>query len=88
LRWSSDEAPTDYVVLEVRDTGVGMDKETKEQIFDPGFSTGQDGTGLGLAIVRKVVRDHGGHVEVESEPGVGSAFCIYLPVETGSPHSA
>ena len=84
LRWSSDEAPTDYVILEVRDTGVGIDKDTKEQIFDPGFSTEKDGTGLGLAIVRKVVRDHGGHVEVESEPGVGSAFCIYLPVESNS----
>lgn len=82
LRWTPEEEPADYAVLEIQDTGEGMDAETRAQIFEPGFTTMEEGTGLGLAIVKKVVADHGGHVAVESEPGVGSAICIYLPVST------
>ncbi len=72
-------SPRDYAEIEVQDTGVGMTAATRERLFEPGFTTSDDGTGLGLAIVQKVVRDHDGHIEVESESGVGSAFCLYLP---------
>lgn len=80
LQMSPDAGPDDYVVLEVRDTGTGMKNATQQHLFEPGFTTDEDGTGLGLAIVKKIVDDHDGHIEVDTDPGIGSAFCIYLPV--------
>lgn len=80
LLFSSDPTSRDYVVAEVMDTGTGMDKATQARAFEPGFTTGDRGTGLGLSLVEKIVTDHGGHVEVESEAEVGTAVCIYLPV--------
>lgn len=74
--------PRDMVRIEVMDTGTGIDEKTRQQLFEPGFTTREEGTGLGLAIVRKVVSDHDGTIEVESEPGVGSVFCILLPLYT------
>jgi len=69
----------DYVVLVVRDTGVGMDGETVRKVFDPFFSTKFLGRGMGLAAVQGVVRGHMGAIAVESRPGGGSCFSIYLP---------
>ncbi len=71
-----------YAVLTVRDTGHGMDRQTLERIFDPYFSAWEsdEGTGLGLAMVHGIVRNHGGWVDVESEPGHGTTFTVYLPV--------
>jgi len=69
-----------YVRVTVRDTGTGMDPETTRHIFEPFFSTkGLKGRGLGLASADRTVQAHGGHIEVDSLPGCGTTFMIYLP---------
>ena len=75
-----------HVKLTVRDTGCGIDAATLERVFEPFFTTkpvGQ-GTGLGLAVVHGVMRTHMGTVDVQSTPGVGSAFTLYFPVAEGA----
>jgi len=63
--------------MEIRDSGPGITREHAKRIFEPFFSTkGKQGTGLGLAIVREIMRQHGGSVSVESEPGRGAAFIL------------
>ena len=69
-----------YMRVMVRDTGTGMSADRCREIFTPYFTTHQDGTGLGLAIVKEVVNDHGGVVTVDSQPGQGSTFAVYLPI--------
>ena len=77
---SFDIKPGDYVLVTVSDTGIGMNKETKEKIFDPFFSTkGTEGTGLGLSQVYGFVQQSSGKVQVYSEPEAGTKLVLYLP---------
>ncbi len=69
----------EYVVVCVKDTGVGIDKEVLQNIFNPFFTTKDKGTGLGLMVSQGIVQDHEGWIEVESELGKGSMFKVYLP---------
>ncbi|WP_457573062.1 hybrid sensor histidine kinase/response regulator [Desulfolithobacter sp.] len=74
-------APGHFICLEVGDTGHGMDREIREKIFDPYFTTRKhgEGTGLGLSIVHGIVQSLGGHLAVYSEKGIGTTFHVYLP---------
>ena len=76
--------PGRYVQLAVADTGVGIAREHLAKIFDPYFTTKEQGSGLGLASAYSIVRKHGGHIMVESEPGKGTVFRLWLPAVLGS----
>lgn len=82
LKGREGTKPGPYALLSVSDTGMGMDEETMQKIFDPFFTTKEvgKGTGLGLSMIYGFVTQHGGFVDVRSQPGQGSTFRIHLPL--------
>ncbi len=87
LRHGYEDIPAgDYVTIEVTDTGCGMNDQTISRIFEPFFSmkapSERSGSGLGLSVVRGLVKDHAGFLDVQSVPGNGTTFTVYLPSAT------
>jgi signal transduction histidine kinase len=66
-------------MLTIADNGIGMDSEERARIFSPYFTTKKSGTGLGLYIAQKIIKDHGGRIQIESQKGKGTAFTITFP---------
>jgi len=72
-----------FVAISVRDSGVGIPPENMKKLFEPLFTTKAKGIGLGLAVSQKLAEANGGRIEVQSEPGVGSTFTLWLPIQGG-----
>jgi signal transduction histidine kinase len=78
-----------WVKISIGDTGVGITEESRKRIFEPFFTTKRigEGTGLGLAICKKIIKEHAGRLDVESQVGKGSTFYILVPAYRGNePH--
>ncbi len=77
-----------FAAVAVSDTGRGIAPEHLPNIFRPFFTTKGHGTGLGLSLARRIVEDHGGHIEVSSQPGAGTRFTVWLPLRKPAPAGA
>jgi signal transduction histidine kinase len=88
LELRAETAGPGQVRFRVKDSGVGISERDLERIFEPYFSTKEAGVGLGLAITQRIIQDHGGRIEVFSQSGAGTEFCLVLPVEGPAPMAA
>ena len=68
--------------ISFKDTGCGISKDAMDKVFNPFFTTKSEGTGLGLAIAHKIIENHHGTIEVESQEGKGSIFSVYIPINS------
>lgn len=78
----NDSKNMELMEISFRDTGCGISKDAMDKVFNPFFTTKQEGTGLGLAIAHKIIENHDGTVEVESQEGKGSVFSVYIPINS------
>jgi two-component system sensor histidine kinase HydH len=76
------------VRIDIRDTGSGIAENQMENLFEPFYTTKASGTGLGLPLVLNTIQSHGGTIGVQSTPGKGTVFSLYIPVEAQSPQQA
>ncbi|HDI52121.1 hypothetical protein DRQ00_02950 [candidate division KSB1 bacterium] len=76
----STDLVDEQVLIEISDNGAGMTKETLENMFNPFFTTKSGGTGLGMAVTQRIIEEHGGEIQVESEKGKGTTFRIFIPL--------
>jgi len=74
------DAVQDFVIIEVKDNGLGLTEEEKTRVFEPFFSMKASGTGLGLYVTHSIIERHGGYIYVNSQYGAGTVFTVYLPV--------
>ena len=78
-------ASAEAVWISIADTGSGIKEEKLTRIFDPFFTTKKKGSGLGLMIVQRIIRDHGGRIDLESKPGQGTTFRVWIPLREPAP---
>ncbi len=71
--------PGRYIHISIKDKGTGIEEKHLSKIFDPYFTTKKEGSGLGLAAAYSIIKKHNGHISVDSLPGAGTTFHIYLP---------
>jgi signal transduction histidine kinase len=72
-----------WIRISIQDSGMGIPSEDMNKLFDPFFSTKEGGVGLGLSIAHRIIDQHHGKIEVESNPGEGTLFALWLPIDNG-----
>jgi two-component system, sporulation sensor kinase E len=78
------EARAPWLLIAISDSGQGISADGRRRLFNPFFTTKKGGTGLGLAITHRLIQAHGGRIEVDSQPGQGSCFTVWLPMKGGA----
>jgi signal transduction histidine kinase len=84
----SSSLEKEFIKIDIKDSGIGMDKKTLFRIFEPFFTTKEKGTGLGLSVCYGIVKSHNGELKFTSQPGKGTTASLYLPLERGGDANA